>query len=292
MEESEALNLCSCEGRTGRRCRVPVIWPGVWCGRCANWARLHQPDLLVNPPDAPWVTDPNAGPLTRADIDLLIGERRPTRLRYVAHRDVDLAQSPDLDAETLEVFARRGSLGVRRAVARRAGLPDDVIRALSVDEEADVRIDLARNPHLALDELWRQARQGDWMSQASVAGNPSAPPTLLWWLAAWQVTLDHTNPSWGHLATNPLTPAGLVGNLAAAGSYQALAHPSCPPGPLAAAAISHRATHRSRAAAHPNTPPAALAALAADPEEHVRAAAAANPNCPRSGQAAAGLLAS
>lgn len=274
-----------------RRCRAPVIWPGVHCGRCAHRARLHGPIPPANPPDAPWVDDPAAGPLTLADIDLLIGERRRKEELWVLDRDVGRASLPGLDGEAVNRLARNGSLGVRRAVARRPGLTGETIRFLTLDYDDSVRRDLAANPHLDPAELWWQARHGGWNAQAGVAANPAAPPTLLWWLAAWPATLDLPNPAWAHLAVNPHTPAGLVAELVKAGITNAAGNPNCPPGVLAGVAADPNPGSRVRAARHHATPPDVLVVLAADPDNAVRQAALENPGCLQAGRAAAGLVA-
>ena len=272
-------------------CRSRVIWPGLLCGRCANRARLRGPIPPVNPPDAPWVADPAAGPLTLDDADLLRGERRSEGARWVLHRDVGQASLPGLDGEAVNRLARNGSLGVRRAVARRPDLTVETVRFLALDYDDSVQRDLASNPHLDLAELWWQARHGGWNAQVGVAANPAAPPTLLWWLAAWPVTFDLVNPAWGHLAVNPNIPAGLAGRLAACGIFQAVSNPACPPRILAGAARHPSPTVRVRAARHLHTPPDVLVVLAADLDNSVQQAALANPACFRAGRAAAGLLA-
>jgi len=146
---------------------------------------------------------------------------------------IELAQQPRATGSMLGLLAIATSLKVRRIVARRSDLPEDLVTRLAGDPEEKVRwavasrVDLswelitqlaedpevagvvAANPSAPAEVLTRLSKSGKWTWENSVASNPSVPATVL-------AALSRAESVWVRraVAENPRTESEVLAGLA------------------------------------------------------------------------------
>jgi hypothetical protein len=171
--------------------------------------------------------------------------------------------------------------------------------ALATHPSRDVRLRLARNPHVDGPTLVQLARDPDLKVRRAVATHPHTPPDALTELAGHGAVLAHA----GHGVDAPggmalLDRVARRGDLPDAGrrTLDALAASTAPWASVVARSLTHRADAtqarleeaafhpapwvRHAAANHASSPPPLVARLASDPHWAVRMGAAGNPLCP------------
>lgn len=196
------------------------------------------------------------------DEQLRVAREGAARLRRV------LAGDPELHPDAAQVLSKDSDKGVRRALATNASTPNDVLRRLRLDDDAQVR----RNATV---------RPGDGDAELATAAEVSVEAAR--WIAELGAALSddlfdklrvHPDPRpREELALAP-QPAERLSVLAGDPSPRVRAAVAglvtCPPGVLERLAEDPIARVRAAAAGHTGTPTAALLRLASDRSSNVR----------------------